>query len=127
MYFGSKEETKRLSKQLRQKLTPAENKLWWKLRNRNLVGAKFRRQHPIECFIADFYCHDLKLVIEVDGPMHMQDEKHASDKNRTAEFERLGLKVLRFTNDQVLHQMEKVMEIIQYEILTLKTQDLTKT
>ena len=87
MYFGAGEEGKRLSQRLRRDMTPAEKELWWKLRNSNLFGAKFRRQHPIACFIADFYCHELKLVIEVDGPIHFQNEKSASDENRTAEFE----------------------------------------
>jgi very-short-patch-repair endonuclease len=123
MYFGAGEEGKRLSQRLRREMTPAEKELWWKLRNRNLYGAKFRRQHSIACFVADFYCHELKLVIEVDGPIHFQNENSASDENRTAEFERLGIKTLRFTNDDVLHRMERVLKHIQNEILLLRTQN----
>ena len=123
MYFGAGEEGKRLSQRLRRDMTPAEKELWWKLRNSNLFGAKFRRQHPIACFIADFYCHELKLVIEVDGPIHIQNEKSASDENRAAELERLGIKILRFTNDEVLHHMEKVLKLIQNEILFIRIQN----
>jgi very-short-patch-repair endonuclease len=123
MYHGAGEEGKRLSHRLRRNMTPAEKELWWKLRNKNLYGAKFRRQHSVACFIADFYCHELKLVIEEDGLIHSQNEKSTSDDNRTAEFERLGIKTLRFTNDEVLHQMEKVMEFIKNEILFIRTQN----
>ena len=108
MYFGAGEEGKRLSQRLRRDMTPAEKELWWKLRNSNLFGAKFRRQHPIACFIADFYCHELKLVIEVDGGIHNNPENHEYDIGRTAELEKYGIAVIRFTNEQVLFNFDFV-------------------
>ena|ERR1039457_3323851 len=113
MYFGANEETQELARLLRLKSTAMENALWEKLKNRNILGVKFRRQHPISFYIADFYCHELRLVIEVDGPIHQQSEKNAKDLNRTAEFERMGITILRFTNQEVEYNIKHVILKIQ--------------
>ena len=73
------------------------------------MGLKFRRQHPINIFIADFYCHKVKLVIELDGGIHKIEENREYDKGREAELEDLGLTVLRFTNKEVMNNIEKVV------------------
>lgn len=93
---------------LKKVMTPAEETLWQHLRDRKFKGYKFRRQHPLKSFIADFYCHTSKLIIEVDGGYHQAPEIKEYDHMRTKELEALGLKVIRFSNEQVLNEMESV-------------------
>ncbi len=98
------------AKELRKNMTPAEKKLWYQY----LQTFKHRvlRQRPIDHFIVDFYCHSLKLVIEVDGDSHFNEMAQAYDAKRTLILEGYGLQILRFTNQQVLHDFEAVcMEI----------------
>ncbi len=99
--------------ELRRNLTPAEEKLWQALRNRRLCGFKFRRQHPLKQFIADFYCHEKKLVIELDGEIHQHLVNSEHDEGRTFELERFGLTVLRFNNNEVLQNLNEVLEKIR--------------
>jgi very-short-patch-repair endonuclease len=96
------------AKTLRTASTDAENKLWYYLRAGRLGGFKFRRQHPLPPYIADFYCDELKLVIELDGSQHSEE----SDLTRTNALERQGLLVLRFWDNQVLQEIEAVLEVI---------------
>ncbi|CAM5483903.1 endonuclease domain-containing protein [Rhodanobacter lindaniclasticus] len=96
------------AKSLRAAGTDAEIRLWYHLRAKWLAGLKFRRQHPIPPYVADFYCEKLKLVIELDGSQH--DEQ--SDMARTQALQRQGLFVLRFRGNQVLQQIEAVFEAI---------------
>ncbi|MBW4618781.1 MAG: endonuclease domain-containing protein [Cyanosarcina radialis HA8281-LM2] len=102
------------AKELRQNLTPAEKKLW----NDYLKTFKFRvlRQRPIDRFIVDFYCAALKLAIEVDGEGHFTEEGQAYDLERTQILEGYGLKVLRFTNYEVMNNFEGVCRQIEVEI-----------
>ena len=95
---------------MRVESTQAEEKLWQHLRNRQVQGLKFRRQHAIDRYIVDFYCPEARLVIEVDGPIHefTQDE----DTQRQLKLEERGLRVLRFTNDQVLSELKDVLSEI---------------
>jgi very-short-patch-repair endonuclease len=100
------------AKQLRKAQTSAEQQLWQALRGGKLAGLKFRRQHPVGHFILDFYCAAHKLVIEVDGGVH--DTQIEYDAARTTQLEEHGYKILRFTNEVVLHQIETVLtEILQ--------------
>jgi len=94
------------AKELRKNMTPAERKLWYQC----LRTFKHRvfRQRPIHHFIVDFYCHSLKLVIEIDGDSHFNETAQAYDEKRTQILEGYGLQVLRFTNQQVLHDFETV-------------------
>ena len=101
---------------LRQNLTEAEAKLWRELRGRQVQGYKFRRQHPIEDYVADFACLALKLVVEIDGATHSTTEELAYDVARTAVLEGLGWQVIRFTNDDVFRDVNGVVEAI-YEVL----------
>jgi very-short-patch-repair endonuclease len=94
------------SRELRQPLTPAEQKLWSILRNRYLGGYKFRRQHPVGPFILDFFCAEVRLAIEVDGGVHACQE--AYDNDRTAWLEAQGLTVIRFRNDEVNQELNQV-------------------
>ena len=125
MYYGAKEETNRFSHNLKKTMTKAEMDLWWKLRNKNLLGTKFRRQHAIGNFIADFYCHELRLVIEIDGLRHHQSDQKGYDQNRDAEFNRLGINVVRFSNDEIFDRMDEVLNSIKNEISRLRQQNLT--
>ena len=74
-FFYAKPETIEFAKSLRRDMTPCEKLLWERLRRKNIRGVKFRRQHPIEYYIADFYCHEARLVIEVDGPVHEREDQ----------------------------------------------------
>ena len=98
---------------LRKHLTPAERVLWNRIRNRQLAGLKFRRQHPLGPFVADFYCAEARLVVEVDGGVHTLLQER--DAGRTGEFGRYGYRVIRFANDQVLMDIEAVLSAIDEE------------
>jgi very-short-patch-repair endonuclease len=112
LHFGANEETFRIAKNLRKNPTSAESILWMKLKNRQVAGAKFRRQHPLRFYIADFYCHEHRLVIEIDGDIHFEEHQKEHDVNRSAELEKYGIHVLRFTNDQVLNSIDEVINSI---------------
>jgi len=102
---------KPLAREKRREPTPAEAALWQLLRGRSLGGYKFRRQHPIGRCIVDFYCPKARLVIEVDGEIHQRTVEE--DAQRQAELEALKLRVIRFTNDEVLNQPEWVLSVIE--------------
>ena len=95
------------ARELHQRQTPAEQKLWTCLRRKQLYGLKFRRQHPIGPFIAAFCCVAHRLVVEVDGPSHASQEEY--DQARTAWLEERGYKVIRFTNQQVHRHLNAVL------------------
>ncbi len=96
--------------ELRQNMTPAERRLWNKLRANRLNGWHFRRQQIIEGFIVDFYCHQAGLVIEVDGPIHEQQKQ--ADGERTRALTDHGLKVIRFSNQEVMNNIQQVLKMI---------------
>ena len=77
---------------------------------------KFRRQHPISIYIADFYCHKLKLIIEIDGSIHDSKEAKLNDKKRQKNLENLNLSVIRFTNEQIKNEVESVIKIVSSTI-----------
>jgi very-short-patch-repair endonuclease len=97
-------------KKLRQLSTPAETKLWDKLRGRRLNGHKFYRQFSVGMFILDFYCHEKKLAIELDGELHKQRE--TEDFSRSIYLENQGITVIRFWNHEVMADVQKVCEQI---------------
>ena len=100
-------------RELRQSSTKAEKILWEYLRNRNLDGLKFRRQHPIDKFIADFYCHQKKLVVELDGAVHDDNMNAQYDEARTYELKGSGIKVIRFRNCEVENSISFVLNEIR--------------
>jgi len=97
-------------------MTEPETLLWERLRKKQMMGYRFRRQHPISQYIADFYCHPLKLIIEVDGGYHSSKEQQSVDLARTEDLKSLGLRVIRFTNTEVIEQVEVVLGRIRLEI-----------
>jgi len=107
---GTTREIEETARHLRKQLTPAEATLWQALRSRQLSGLKFRCQHPVGRFIVDFYCPSHKLVIEVDGDIHNQQQ--AYDRARTDELQVFGYCVLRFTNEEVMNNLSNVLSRI---------------
>jgi very-short-patch-repair endonuclease len=101
-----------LARELRKRQTEAEALLWELLRKRQLLGFKFRRQHQFGDYVADFYCHDAKLVIECDGSAHDPNDRWHHDQERDAYMIAQGLRVLRFTNMRILKDTEQVLEEI---------------
>lgn len=98
---------------LRREATPAEVYLWQFLRNNRLHGLRFRRQHPIQCFILDFYCAECKLAIELDGEIHNQQLDY--DQSREAYLSTRGIQVLRYQNKVVLEDVQGVLtDILQH-------------
>lgn len=119
-YYGASAETKAKAKELRGRITSSEKLLWNKLRNRQIKGLKFRRQHPVDIFILDFYCHEIKLAIEVDGGIHLSSQQKEWDDNRSYELKELGINVIRFANEQVMNDVDLVVEDIYMVINKLK-------
>ena len=111
--FSADQTTNNLAKELRRKMTPSEKLLWQRLRNHKISGLKFRRQHPIRWYISDFYCHEARLVIEVDGPIHQNADRAEHDRQRDGVMEELGIKVLRFSNNQVRFHLPRVLKEIK--------------
>jgi len=95
---------------LRHDAPPAEVVLWAKLRNRQLNGWKFRRQYSIAHYVADFCCPECRIIIEIDGPSHEGKEAEIYDQNRQHYFESLGFSIVRFSNQQIYHQLPDVLE-----------------
>ena len=104
--LGASSTKVQLARELRRRATAAEAALWQYLRRKALGGWRFRRQHVVAGFIADFYCPALELAIEVDGAAH--DGRSDEDEVRQEALERLGVAVLRFTNDEVLGDPDAV-------------------
>jgi predicted rRNA methylase YqxC with S4 and FtsJ domains/very-short-patch-repair endonuclease len=100
------------ARRLRKEHSDAEGLMWGLLRNRRLLDLKFRRQHPVDSFILDFYCDELKLAIELDGGQHNQQETRVRDESRTRALEARNVHVLRFWNHEVLTGTDTVLEVI---------------
>ena len=98
------------AKELRREMTPAERKLWERLRAGRLEGVHFRRQQVIEPYIVDFYCHQATLVIEVDSSVHQDQQEY--DRQREHDLQLLGLSIIRFSNTDVNQNLEGVLEEI---------------
>lgn len=99
-------------KELRKSLTPAEAELWKSLQRKQLKTRKFRRQHSIKNFIVDFYCASEKLIIELDGAVHLDFSQQNYDYERTQVLEGLGFKVIRFENKLIFENLSEVLENI---------------
>ena len=120
MFYGADAGTFRAASILWKNMTLAELILWKKLKDRKIFNTKFRKQHPVGIFIVDFYCHEHKLVIEVDGEVHNNEKSNEYDLGRTAELDKLGIRVIRFTNDQIIYKLDPVITRI-LEVLTKLT------
>ena len=100
------------SRTLRKNMTDVEQVLWYKLRRRQIQGVQFYRQKPLLDYIVDFYCPVAKLVIELDGSQHFEEEDQVRDQLRDDALAGVGLRVLRFDNRQVLSERDAVLEMI---------------
>jgi len=103
------------AKKLRKNMTGAEKILWTYLKG-GINGFKFRRQHVIGVYIADFYCHPLKLVIELDGKIHARAEVKILDEQREGDLKRWGYEIIRFTNEELFRDIEKVLLTIKLKV-----------
>jgi very-short-patch-repair endonuclease len=97
---------------LRLNLTDAEQRLWARLRRKQILGVQFYRQKPIGNYIADFYAPAARLIVEVDGSQHFDSPQAEHDRRRTAYLQQMGLRVLRYTDRQVLLELDSVAEEI---------------
>ncbi len=109
--------TKR-TRELRQAQTIAEKHAWYLLRDRRTLGLKFRRQVPIDDFIVDFYCDELKLVIEIDGDVHDRDAQKRRDEIRDKRLTKLGYRILRFSNALVINDPDVLIQAVR-QLVTL--------
>jgi phosphoribosylanthranilate isomerase len=115
MHYGAIPILFEFAKNNRLNPTDAEDFLWKQISG-NKLGVRFKRQHPIAYFIADFYCHKARLIIEVDGGYHNIPSQYEYNSNRDFELEELGLKVIRFSNEEVLFDIENTIQKIKIEI-----------
>lgn len=109
------------AKSMRHTATDAEHLMWQLLRAKRFINLKFRRQHVIASYIVDFYCHEIGLVIELDGGQHETDDVIEYDAERTKFLEALGLKVVRYWNHEVLNLTDVILEDLWRVCLALKS------
>ena len=115
MYKGAPASSFVKARILRQNMTIAEKALWECLKNKQFENLKFRRQHPLHIYIVDFYCHELGLIIEIDGEYHNEVSQIQKDLDRTELLKFQNLHLIRFTNDAVVNSLGKVLdELKQY-------------
>lgn len=114
---------KPFSRALRTSMTDAEQCLWWRIRNKQLAGLQFYRQKPLLSFIVDFYCPRAKLVVELDGAQHLEVDHLKKDVARDEALAKLGIKVLRFDDRQVLTEVDAVVAVI-YEVVKERLKSL---
>ena len=119
MFEGANHLVFEFAKQLRKEMTDAEKILWMHLKS-GIQNLKFRRQHPIGLYVADFFCHKLKLIIELDGSIHDLKETKIQDQERENYFTTSGYKIIRFSNKQVFTELEFILA----EIDSLITKEL---
>ena len=118
--FGADLNTKSKARELRKRMTHAEELLWKRIRRKQLNGMHFRKQHPYGHYILDFYCFESQLAIEVDGLIHLNKVEY--DSERAACLESSGLTVLRFSNDEIENDIESVLyRISEYLIAYTKS------
>jgi len=103
-------------RRLRSDMTGPEKRLWSRLRSRQLQGSKFRRQHGIGPYIVDFYCPEQSLVIEIDGDSHADAEQIEKDQRRDRYLQSIGLRVVRYTNDDIMKNLDGVLEDLQKRV-----------
>jgi very-short-patch-repair endonuclease len=112
--LGASANIKNKARELRKNLTPAETELWRYIRKGQLDGKHFRKQHPYGIYILDFYCFKASLAIEIDGPVHIS--KHEYDLEREKYIESSGVKVLRFSNEDIENRIEWVLSKIKLRL-----------
>ncbi len=100
------------AREMRKRATPSEALVWELFRDRRFLGLKFRRQHQIGAYVADYYCHEKLLVVELDGPVHQEGKRRSLDAKRDAYLKSLGITVLRIRNERLLHETDAVLNEI---------------
>jgi very-short-patch-repair endonuclease len=123
MNYGASKTIFQYAEVLRKNMTEAEKIVWERL-CKNQLDVRIRRQHPIFKYIADYYCHELKLVIEIDGEIHLSKENSEYDISREINLNEFGIQIIRFTNAQVTSGIEQVIEKIKKKIEELKHKQL---
>ena len=118
VYNKNAEKDKR--RKLRQDIVKAEKIIWDKIRNRQIEDCKFRRQYSVDKFVIDFYNPILKLAIEIDGESHFQEDAVEYDRERQIYIESLGIKFIRFTNNDVYENLDGVLESIAMKVRELR-------
>jgi very-short-patch-repair endonuclease len=111
--LNNKKSLKEVRRVLRNSPTQAEFDLWQHLKGRQLLGMKFRRQHSFGDFVMDFYCPEARLAIELDGAPHYTEEGILADKERDEILESYGIKVLRFSNNELKEDFSRVLKVIE--------------
>ena len=101
------------ARQMRREHTRAEERVWIQLKDRRTLGLKFRRQVPIDRYIVDFYCHEIRVIVEIDGVVHDKPGQAEWDLTRNARLEELGYRVLHLTNEEVLNHPDCLLEMIR--------------
>ena len=119
MHYGATKEIFEFAEKLRKNMTEAEQIIWNRV-CKNQLGVRIRRQHPVWKFIADFYCHEHKLIIEIDGHIHSLKENKEYDIDREVTLNDFGIEIIRFTNNQVINETDKVIDVIKKKIDELK-------
>jgi very-short-patch-repair endonuclease len=110
MFYGAKKNIFLHAIELRNNMTYAEKILWNELRKKEIFKARFKSQHPVGIFVADFYCHKYILIIEVDGEIHMNEDVMEYDDGRSHDIEKLGIKILRFPNKEIIENIDLVIK-----------------
>jgi very-short-patch-repair endonuclease len=113
MFYGASPLIMKRARELRSRMTETEKILWDVVRENTIQGLKFRRQHPLNNYIADFYCHKIKLVVEIDGLVHFTETAKEYDEYRTNVMNSLGIEVLRFTNEEICNDLSNVINAIE--------------
>ncbi|MFZ4592106.1 MAG: endonuclease domain-containing protein [Ignavibacteria bacterium] len=111
-----RKDLKQISRKLRKHMTLSEVLLWNKIKNKQLLGYDFDRQRPINNYVVDFYCKDLKLAIEIDGNSHSGDEKYFEDIERENNIKSLGVDIIRFSDIDAKRNMSGVLEALELRI-----------
>ena len=125
MFYDAKPHIFEKAKILRKHMTLSEQALWECLKGKQILGLRFRPQHPISTYITDFYCHPIKLVIEVDGGYHKTNDQIEHDIGREIELNDLGIKVVRYTNEIIENDLDSV--ITQIKVVCLKRKEEIET
>ena len=120
LHHGAQASTFRNAAYLRRHPTEAEEKLWERLRNNQIEGVHFRRQHPFDKYVPDFYARTVNLAIETDGNIHEEKSVKFSDADREEILQLFGLFILRYTNEEVYNSLDDVVEDIRLTVIELK-------
>lgn len=113
-------EVKGKRRALRNEMPHSEVLIWTRLRRKQVLGCRFRRQYSVGPYVLDFYCPSLKLAIEIDGDSHLAVEAQANDRERQISIEALGIRFLRFTNGEVFENMDGVVDTVRETVMGLR-------